>query len=629
MITNKNEKNNGGNVNVSSSSNQSGSSNIASGKGESTQGAYIPPHRRQQLFEENKKQSNRVNDGPRNSKWKDEPSHQGGQRRQGGFFDEKPRHYNNNNNRKPSKFRDDSGFFGGPKRQEYGSDGLLPQDKKLEEELFGNRTNTGIDFDKYSEIPVEAYGTDVPACIGKFSDIPIGPVLENAINLLKYDVPTPVQQHALPIIYAKRDLMACAQTGSGKTAAFLFPTIAALLEETDVVSRIEQNMQRKTRVYPRSLILAPTRELASQIHKEARKLTYRSHLRSVVVYGGADSYNQIRELKSGCDILVATPGRLTDMIERGYISLEDIRYLCLDEADRMLDMGFEKQIRFIVTESNMPDIDKRQTLMFSATFPKPIQRLAAEFLKDYVFLKVGKLGSTTDFITQQIKFVEDENKKEELLYTIDSVEGLTLVFVETKKSADYLEEFLARKGYPSSSIHGDKSQSEREAALESFKSGYTPILVATDVAARGLDISNVAHVINFDMPDDISNYVHRIGRTGRAGNTGIATAFFNENNRNVVKSLIEILEQAAQEVPSFLIKLNSEYSSNRGGRNNKSNYRGRGRGGYSNGYSNGYYDRGSSGPSDYRYERDSHRDSNSYGGYGYGYNNGYGGSYGS
>lgn len=407
----------------------------------------------------------------------------------------------------------------------------------------------------------------------------------------------------------------------------MFPTIAALLEDIDVTSRIESSHTGKTRVYPRSLILAPTRELASQIYDEARKFTYRSHLRPLAVYGGADTQRQIRDLRGGCDILVATPGRLTDLMDRGYISLEDIRYLCLDEADRMLDMGFEKQIRHIVSGSNMPNVGERQTLMFSATFPKPIQKLASEFLRDYVFLKVGKLGSTTDSITQQVKYVEDDQKKEELLYTIDSVEGLTLVFVETKKSADHLEEFLAHKGYPTTSIHGDKSQNEREAALESFKSGYTPILVATDVAARGLDIANVAHVINFDLPNDISDYVHRIGRTGRAGNTGIATAFFNEDNRNIVKSLIEILEQATQEVPQFLIKFSSEYSRG-GGRNSKSNYRNRGRGGYSNGYSNGYYDR-SSGSSDYRYERETARDSG-WGNYGYhGYGNGYGGSYGS
>eukprot|EP01120_Amphizonella_sp_Union-15-10_P011711 TRINITY_DN5033_c0_g1_i1.p1 TRINITY_DN5033_c0_g1~~TRINITY_DN5033_c0_g1_i1.p1 ORF type:complete len:327 (+),score=62.90 TRINITY_DN5033_c0_g1_i1:74-1054(+) len=239
-------------------------------------------------------------------------------------------------------------------------------------------------------------------------------------------------------------------------------------------------------------------------------------------------------------------------MERGKISLAEVQYLCIDEADRMLDMGFEKQIRHIVENEDMPTTAQRQTLMFSATFPKEIQRLAQDFLNDYIFLRVGRVGSTTDFITQHIKMVDDFSKKDALLDEIEAVKGLTLVFVETKRSADSLEEWLYRAGYEVTSIHGDRTQYEREAALASFRSGKTPILVATDVAARGLDISNVTHVINYDLPSDIDDYVHRIGRTGRVGNPGLATAFFTEKNKNLSRDLIKLLTETGQEVPEWL-----------------------------------------------------------------------------
>merc|ERR1719205_182085 len=286
----------------------------------------------------------------------------------------------------------------------------------------------------------------------------------------------------------------------------------------------------------------------------------------------------MRELDRGCHLLVATPGRLVDFLDRGKISLEYCQYLCLDEADRMLDMGFEPQIRRIVEQDNMPPAGKRQTLMFSATFPKEIQMLARDFLRDYVFLAVGRVGSTTENITQKVVWVEEHDKRSFLLDLMDA-SGLgardldgeasrTLVFVETKRGADSLDEFLHREGFPVTSIHGDRTQREREEALRRFKSGQTPIIVATAVAARGLDIPNVKHVINFDMPSDVEEYVHRIGRTGRMGNLGLATSFFNEKNRNLVKDLIEILVEANQELPSWLesIEMDSRFSFGGGGR---------------------------------------------------------------
>jgi ATP-dependent RNA helicase DDX3X len=340
---------------------------------------------------------------------------------------------------------------------------------------------------------------------------------------------------------------------------------------------------RTRKAYPTALVLAPTRELVSQIHEEARKFAYRSWVRPAVVYGGADINQQLRTIERGCDLLSATPGRLVDLIERGRISLANIKYLVLDEADRMLDMGFEPQIRRIVQGEDMPGVHERQTLMFSATFPRDIQMLAKDFLKDYVFLSVGRVGSTSENITQKIEYVEDQDKRSVLLDILASQGkeelGLTLVFVETKRMADMLSDFLFSNNLAATSIHGDRSQRERETALQTFRSGRTPIMVATAVAARGLDIPNVTHVVNYDLPSDIDDYVHRIGRTGRAGNTGVSTAFFNRGNKNIVRDLVELLREANQEIPPWLETVAQEASfgggsSYRGGRGG-----GRGRGG--------------------------------------------------
>jgi ATP-dependent RNA helicase DDX3X len=355
---------------------------------------------------------------------------------------------------------------------------------------------------------------------------------------------------------------------------------------------------RSRKAYPTALILAPTRELVSQIHEEARKFSYRSWVRPAVVYGGADINTQLRQIERGCDLLSATPGRLVDLIERGRVSLSNIRYLVLDEADRMLDMGFEPQIRRIVQGEDMPGIHERQTLMFSATFPRDIQMLAKDFLKDYIFLSVGRVGSTSENITQKIEYVEDADKRSVLLdiLAMEPKGGLTLVFVETKRMADMLSDFLIGSNYPATSIHGDRTQREREMALQTFRQGRTPILVATAVAARGLDIPHVTHVVNYDLPSDIDDYVHRIGRTGRAGNTGISTAFFNRGNRNIVRDLIELLREANQDIPPWLETVAHEGSFNGGGGGYRGRGRGsRGRGGASRDYrsaSSGYGSRG-------------------------------------
>ncbi|KAI9046460.1 hypothetical protein LZ554_009209 [Drepanopeziza brunnea f. sp. 'monogermtubi'] len=249
----------------------------------------------------------------------------------------------------------------------------------------------------------------------------------------------------------------------------------------------------------------------------------------------------------------------------------------------MLDMGFEPQIRRIVEGEDMPGVQNRQTLMFSATFPRDIQMLARDFLKDYVFLSVGRVGSTSENITQKVEYVEDPDKRSVLLDILHTHgAGLTLIFVETKRMADSLSDFLINQNFPATSIHGDRTQRERERALEMFRNGRCPILVATAVAARGLDIPNVTHVVNYDLPTDIDDYVHRIGRTGRAGNTGISTAFFNRGNRGVVRDLIELLKEANQEVPAFLENIARESSFGGGGGRGGRSGGGRGRGGGAN-----------------------------------------------
>jgi len=383
-----------------------------------------------------------------------------------------------------------------------------------------------------------------------------------------------------------RDLMGCAQTGSGKTAAFLFPMISVLLSSPPP----PENYNRR-KVFPLALVLAPTRELACQIYDEARKFSYRTGLKACVVYGGASIGLQLRDLERGCDIIVATPGRLVDIIERARCSLSQIRYLVLDEADRMLDMGFEPQIRRIVEGEDMPKSGERQTLMFSATFPKEIQRLAASFLHDYIFLAVGRVGSTTDLVTQKFLRVDENDKQGMLLDLIVSVKGLTIIFVETKKKADMLEDFLCRERFAATSIHGDRDQQDRTAALRTFSCGQTPYLIATNVAARGLDIENIAHVINYDMPTDIDDYVHRIGRTGRAGKPGLATAMITEENVNIVPKLLEILIESGQDIPAWLEAMKGHRG---GGGNGYGNY------GFSNNRRGGQR---SFGGRDYRQER--------------------------
>lgn len=426
----------------------------------------------------------------------------------------------------------------------------LPNDEKS---LFENGVEIGINFDKYDNIQVNVSGDNVPQPIESFEAAGLRNIVLDNIKKSGYKKPTPVQKHALPIIMNGRDLMACAQTGSGKTAAFAVPIINTLLERSvDLVVT-------STYCEPQVVIVSPTRELTIQIWQQIVKFSLNSILKTVVTYGGTSVMHQRGKLSAGCHILVATPGRLLDFVEKGRVKFSSVQFLVLDEADRMLDMGFLPSIEKMVDHETMVPLGERQTLMFSATFPDEVQHLARRFLNNYLFLAVGIVGGACSDVEQNFYEVA-RNKKKDLLKEILEREndsgtlGGTLVFVEMKKKADFIAVFLSENNYPTTSIHGDRLQRQREEALADFKSGRMSILVATAVAARGLDIKNVSHVINYDLPKGIDEYVHRIGRTGRVGNRGRATSFFDpEEDAPLRGDLVRILKQANQSVPDWMM----------------------------------------------------------------------------
>ncbi|XP_043402846.1 probable ATP-dependent RNA helicase DDX4 isoform X6 [Chelonia mydas] len=445
-----------------------------------------------------------------------------------------------------SAFISRRGGFGGPTGPKVTYVPPPPPDN--EEAIFAHY-QTGINFDKYDTILVEVSGLDPPPAILTFEEANLCQTLNKNIAKAGYLKLTPVQKYSIPIILAGRDLMACAQTGSGKTAAFLLPILAHMMKDGVTASHFREQQE------PECIIVAPTRELINQIFLEARKFSYGTCIRPVVIYGGTQTGHSIRQIKQGCNILCATPGRLMDIIGKEKIGLRKVRYLVLDEADRMLDMGFGPEMKKLISCPGMPSKDRRQTLMFSATFPEEIQRLAGEFLKpEYLFVAVGQVGGACSDVQQTILQVSQYSKREKLVEILQSIrDERTMVFVETKKKADFIATFLCQEKIPTTSIHGDREQREREEALGDFRSGKCPVLVATSVAARGLDIENVQHVINFDLPSTIDEYVHRIGRTGRCGNIGKAISFFDSvSDSHIAQPLLKVLSDAQQEVPSWL-----------------------------------------------------------------------------
>ncbi len=358
----------------------------------------------------------------------------------------------------------------------------------------------------------------------------IEPVLRALISE-GYTIPTPIQEQAIPILIQGSDVLGCAQTGTGKTAAFSIP----------IIQKLAENNSGKRKI--RALILTPTRELAAQIGDSFTRYGKYTNLRNTVVYGGVSQRSQTDALKKGVDILIATPGRLLDLCGQGYVNLKNVESFVLDEADRMLDMGFitdiNKIIKMIPTE--------RQTLLFSATMPQEISSLAKSLLNNPVSIEVTPASSTVDTVGQHLYYASKENKTSLLIDIINNVDVETaLVFARTKHGADKLSRNLVKAGINADAIHGNKSQNARQKTLLNFKKRKTRVLVATDIASRGIDISKISHVINYDLPEDPETYVHRIGRTGRAGYQGTALSFCDSAEKGLLKSIQKLI---GKEIP--------------------------------------------------------------------------------
>ncbi len=405
----------------------------------------------------------------------------------------------------------------------------------------------------------------------EFRDLGIDAELLHALDDAGYTIPTPIQEKAIPAAMQGRDVLGLAQTGTGKTCAFAIPILQKL-----------KNEERLPGFPPiRSLILTPTRELAIQIYDSFVTYAKYTDIRCALVYGGVSQYNQTEALSAGVDVLVATPGRLNDLCGQGYIDLEDIELFVLDEADRMLDMGFIDDVERIIKRMG----DRRmQTLLFSATMPKSVQKLVRRLLReDFEKAEVTPPSTTVEAIDQSVYFVDRENKKKLLLYTLrDPALDRALIFVRTKTGADRVAHELNRSHVGASAIHGDKSQIDRQNALNRFKEGKIRILVATDIAARGLDISELSHVINYDVPNEPENYVHRIGRTGRAGHGGIAITFCQADEVPYLRRIEKLIDREIPVRDDNPYPMQEKPHEGRSGGRSRSHRGGRGRRGLQN-----------------------------------------------
>ncbi len=356
----------------------------------------------------------------------------------------------------------------------------------------------------------------------------IEPILK-ALKTEGYTEPTPIQAQSIPIVLEHHDLLGCAQTGTGKTAAFAIP-ILQLLNADPLPERGPRPI--------RALILTPTRELAIQIGESFQAYGRHTNLRAQVIFGGVSQKSQTDALRNGVDILIATPGRLIDLINQKYVHLKSLKMFVLDEADRMLDMGFIHDVRRVITQ--LPT--KRQTLFFSATMPPEIQKLADTILKDPIKVAVTPVASTAEIIDQSVYFVEKKDKKALLIDMLnDRAIRSALVFARTKHGANKIVKDLVGAGIPAEAIHGNKSQNARQAALQGFKTGRLRVLVATDIAARGIDIDALSHVFNYELPNIPETYVHRIGRTGRAGASGVAISFCDSEERPYLRDIQKLI----------------------------------------------------------------------------------------
>ncbi|MBC7696918.1 MAG: DEAD/DEAH box helicase [Bacteroidia bacterium] len=397
-----------------------------------------------------------------------------------------------------------------------------------------------------------------------FDDLGLAPQLLKALTESGYTTPTPIQAQAIPVALAGGDLMAGAQTGTGKTAAFALPLLQKLLPLASASASPAKHPVR-------ALILVPTRELAIQVEESVRAYAKHTPLRTLVVYGGVDIKTQTPHLKTGVEVLVATPGRLLDHIEQKTVQLNQVQMLVLDEADRMLDMGFMPDLKRIL--ALLPK--QRQNLMFSATFSNEIKKLADEFLTKPLLIEVARSNATNDNVTQKVYQVAQSDKEALLIQLLKAADAKqVIIFTKTKITASRLSRSLAREGIAADAIHGDKTQQERIKALDAFKAGTVTALVATDVAARGLDISELPMVINYEIPSAPEDYVHRIGRTGRAGALGVAISFVSPEEdkymveieklikREIAKEVVEIEKTTARPRPASSNKDSSHKPSN-------------------------------------------------------------------
>jgi ATP-dependent RNA helicase RhlE len=362
----------------------------------------------------------------------------------------------------------------------------------------------------------------------KFNELNLLEPILNALTKQGYSEPTPIQQQAIPYVLEGRDVMGCAQTGTGKTAAFAIP----------IIQRIHASKQADNSNKIRALIVTPTRELAIQIEESFKNYGSELKLRYTVIFGGVNQSQQVNRLKNGVDVLIATPGRLLDLQQQGFIKLGNLEIFVLDEADRMLDMGFIHDVKKII--KLIPA--KRQTLFFSATMPKEITSLANSILTDPVKVEVNPVSSTAEMIDQALYYVDTPAKKDLLVHVLKETKAPSvLVFSRTKHGADKIVKLLLKNKVSAEAIHGNKSQNARQRALSNFKDKTSRVLVATDIAARGIDIDELSFVINYDIPNIPETYVHRIGRTGRAGASGIAVSFCDREERKYIRDIQKLI----------------------------------------------------------------------------------------
>jgi ATP-dependent RNA helicase RhlE len=363
-----------------------------------------------------------------------------------------------------------------------------------------------------------------------FSNLKLIKPLITALDKMGYSVPTPIQEQSIPHLLEGRDIFGCAQTGTGKTAAFALPILQLLETKKDPTARRTI----------KALVLAPTRELALQISDNFKMYSHNLSLSHTTIFGGVSQNLQVRDLRKGVDILIATPGRLLDLMNQGFIKLNDVEFFVLDEADRMLDMGFINDMKKVIAK--LPA--KRQTMFFSATVSPDIMKLANTILKNPVSVSVTPVSSTATLVSQSVYYVKKENKRSLLTYVLkDGKIEHALVFTRTKRGADKVAKDLNSHGIKAEAIHGNKSQNARERALKGFKNRTIRILVATDIASRGIDVDKLSHVINYEIPEQAETYVHRIGRTGRAGSSGIALSFCTQDEMPYLKDINKLIKK--------------------------------------------------------------------------------------